>query len=202
MSKLSLTAAALAIAFTAGAQAKPAAAPAKPAAAPAAAPAQNQPIAGAVVGDVVQWKGVVMAVNPTTRHVVLKGPQGNLHSFTVKKDVTTLDQVKKGDTVTVDYVESIAIYLQEGTAAPMAAAASVRTVAPNGLPAVTDVAVKEAIAKITAVDQKTRSLTLVGPQGNAYTMTVDPSVTAFAAMKVGDQIVVRYTEAVAVKVTK
>jgi hypothetical protein len=82
MSKLSLTAAALAISFTAGAQAspaKPAAAPAKPAAA-APAPAQNQPIAGAVVGDVVQWKGVVLAVNPTTRHVVLKGPQGNLHS--------------------------------------------------------------------------------------------------------------------------
>jgi hypothetical protein len=116
--------------------------------------------------------------------------------------VTTLAEVKKGDTVTVDDVESIAIFLQEGTAAPMAAAAAVRTVAPNGLPAVTDVAVKEAIAKITAIDQKTRSLTLTGPKGNAYTMTVDPSVTAFAAMKVGDQIVVRYTEAVAVKVTK
>ena len=62
-----------------GAQAKPAAAPA-----PAAAAA---PIAGTVVGEIVQWKGVVVAINPATRHVVLQGPRGNMHPFTVESDI-------------------------------------------------------------------------------------------------------------------
>jgi hypothetical protein len=199
MSALSVAAIVSAIAVTASAQ-KPAA-PA-PAPAPAAAPATNQPIAGALMGDVQEWKGVVLAVNQQSRHVVLRGPNGTMHAFTAKKDGVDISQVKKGDSVTVTYVESIAIFLREATDPPVTASANMVTVAPKGLPAVTDVTVKELEANVTAIDAKDRILTVKTSQGNTVTFHVDPSVTAFSKIKVGDQIVLRATEALAVKVTR
>jgi hypothetical protein len=133
---------------------------------------------------------------------VLRGPNGTLHAFTAKKDGVDLTKVKSGDSVTVRYVESIAIYLREATDPPVTASANVVTVAPTGLPAVTDVTVKETEATVTAVDQKTRVLTLKTAQGNPLTFHVDPSVTALAKVKVGDLIVIRATEALAVAVTR
>jgi glucose/arabinose dehydrogenase len=201
ISLISLAAIALALALPAAAQ-KPAAPPA-PAAAPAAAPAPaGGVIAGGLVGDVTQWKGVVMAVNQTSRHVVVKGPNGTMHAFTAQKGGVDISQVKKGDTVTVDYVESIAVFLREATDPPVTASANVVTVAPKGLPAVTDVTVKELEANVTAIDAKDRVLTVKTSQGNTVTFHVDPSVTAFSKVKVGDQIVIRATEALALKVTR
>ena len=195
MKKLNVAAVLTAFAaVAAGAQAKPAAAPAP--AAPAA------PIAGVVVGDVVQWKGVVVAINPATRHVVLQGPHGNWHLFTVRSEIPNLDKVKKGDTVSVDYMESVAIYLREAADSPMAGAVKSVTIAPKGLPAITNVVVKELTANVTAVDQAKRTLTVIGPQGGVMTFNVDPAVKAFASVKVGDQIVLRATEAMAITVNK
>jgi antitoxin component of MazEF toxin-antitoxin module len=201
MKRVSLSGAALVAAFAVSAQASPAKPPAAPPA--AAAPAPSQPIGGALVGEVTQWKGVVMAVNQDSRQVVLKGPQGTLHPFTIPADVQNFYMVKKGDTVTVDYVEAIAIYVREKSDPPVTTAeAATRTVAPKGLPSVLNVVTKEVEAKITALDAAKRSMTLKGPMGNSYTMTVDPSVTQYSSLKVGDTVVVRYTEATAVKVTR
>ena len=43
---------------------------------------------------------------------------------------------------------------------------------------------------------------MTGPMGNSYTFEVDPSVKEFAKVKVGDTLIVRATEAVAVSVAK
>ena len=45
-------------------------------------------------------------------------------------------------------------------------------------------------------------MTVIGPQGNEYTFEVDPSVKEFTNIKVGDQILVRYTQALAVSIKK
>jgi len=178
--------------------------PAAPAPAPAAPAASGQGamIAGGVVGAVSQWKGVVFAVNHTTRHVVVTGPNGKKHGFYVDKRITTFENVNKGDTVTVDYVESIGVFLRKPGEPASTGMSNTQTVAPTGKPVVTDVTVKEATAEVMAIDPATRALTVKGPSGDPQTFIVDPSVKAFASVKVGDQIVVRYTEAVAVTVTK
>ena len=164
--------------------------------------AQNAPIAGGVVGQVSQWKGVVISLDTTTRVLVVKGPHGTLHAFTVRKQIPNLHTVKKGDSLTVDYVEAIAVYLREATDPPVAGTVSSTTVKPTGMPAVTDVQVTEVQANVTAIDAATRTLTVRGPQGNLRKMQVDSSVHAFSKVKVGDQIVVRYTQSLAVAVTK
>ena len=167
-----------------------------------ATPAQDSTIAGRGFAEVAQWKGTVVAINPETRWVVLQGPRGNLHTFQVNEDIPNLNKVMVGDTVTATYVESIAIYLRQSSEPTAAATANVTTVKPKGRPAVTRVAVTEARVKVTAVDQAARTLTVTGPLGNVVTYNVDPAVKAFSKVKIGDDIVVRYTEAIAIEVTK
>jgi hypothetical protein len=57
-------------------------------------------------------------------------------------------------------------------------------------------------AKIEAVDQANRTVTVKGPMGRVVTLKVDPKVKNFAQVKVGDEIVLKYAEAVSVKLDK
>ena len=174
----------------------------QPTPAPAPAAQQQGPIAGGVAVDIVQWKGTVTKLNVAKRKVTLKGTQGDVHSFTVSKDVTNLNQVKVGDTVTVDYAESVAIELVTPGAKATTGNTSTVTVAPTGRPAMTDVEVQQVTVTVTAVNQAKRTLTVKAPDGSTSSYKVDPSVQNFSKVKVGDKIVVRVTDAIAVTVTK
>ena len=57
-------------------------------------------------------------------------------------------------------------------------------------------------ATITAIDPKTRDITLRGPQGNEVTVTAGPEVKNFAKMKVGDQVNIEYLEALTLELKK
>jgi hypothetical protein len=163
--------------------------------------AQAAPI-GTVLGDVTQEKGVVTAVDLSARTVVVKASDGTSRQLTAPPSIPNLDQVKVGDTLTVSYVESIGLFLRKPTDPPMAATSRGVTVKPTGLPDVTGVVVKEATGTVTAVNWSRRSMTVVGPQGNSYTFEIDPSVKEFTNVKVGDQILVRFTQALAVSIKK
>jgi len=60
----------------------------------------------------------------------------------------------------------------------------------------------ETTATITAIDAKTREVTLKGPQGQEITLTASPEVKNFAQMKVGDQVHVQYVEALTLELKK
>jgi Cu/Ag efflux protein CusF len=57
-------------------------------------------------------------------------------------------------------------------------------------------------ATITAIDKKTRDITLKGPQGNEVTLTAGPAVKNFDQMKVGDQVKAEYVEALTLELKK
>lgn len=57
-------------------------------------------------------------------------------------------------------------------------------------------------ATITAIDAKTRAVTLKGPQGREVTLTAGPEVRNFAQMKVGDKVDVQYVEALSLELKK
>ena len=57
-------------------------------------------------------------------------------------------------------------------------------------------------ATITALDSKTREVTLKGPQGNEVTIEAGPGVRNFAQMKVGDLVNVEYIEALSLDLKK
>ena len=57
-------------------------------------------------------------------------------------------------------------------------------------------------AKIEAVDHAKRTVTVKGKMGDLVTLKVDPSVKNFAQVKAGDEILVKYLEALSVKLDK
>lgn len=57
-------------------------------------------------------------------------------------------------------------------------------------------------AKVVAVDQAQRLVTLRGPQGGVVQVKVDPGVTRLNKVKVGDLVLVQYREAVALEIIR
>lgn len=57
-------------------------------------------------------------------------------------------------------------------------------------------------ATITAIDKKTRDVTLKGPEGNTMTVTAGPEVKNFDKLKVGDVVDLQYVEALTLQLKK
>lgn len=78
---------------------------------------------------------------------------------------------------------------------------------PSGGMAVIDrqpgkVALAEAVqvaATVQAIDSEKRLVTLRGPEGNVFVVQAGPEVRNFAQIKVGDQVVARYVEALSLE---
>ncbi len=60
----------------------------------------------------------------------------------------------------------------------------------------------EITATITAINHKTREVTLKGPEGHEVTLQLSPEVKNFAHMKVGDSVTAKYTEALTLELKK
>ncbi len=57
-------------------------------------------------------------------------------------------------------------------------------------------------ATVEAIDATTRQVTLKGPKGNLFELAIDPSVRNLEQVKVGDQVVVSYLEALTLTLKK
>ncbi len=173
--------------------------------------AQTKPAAEAAVGvasapgratvaATVSVSATVTAIDKTTRQITIKGPKGNLNTVTAGPEVRNFDQLKVGDTVTLNYVEALTLTLKKGgkpigdakeTAAATRAPAGER---PGGAVG----SQIEVTADVIALDPKTQTVTLKGPKQTVELKV--PDAGQFKLIKVGDQIQAVYTEAVAVSV--
>jgi hypothetical protein len=160
--------------------------------------------AGVVYADKTRLTATVEAVDREKRTFTLKGPQGKTVTLKAPPEMRNFDQLEAGDTVRADYVEAIALVLRRPGAAPEATAARrLVSVAPKGeKPGAAMVETVELQATIEAIDLAARTVTLRGPGGGSRTITVDPSVEKFDEVKVGDEVVVRHTEALAIAVDR
>lgn len=154
---------------------------------------------GAVAVDAVTIAATVEAVDVAKRTVTLKGPAGNVRTFKVGEEVRNLDQMKVGDQVKTTYVESVALFVRKSDQQPAASETQTVRVAPKGAkPGVAIVDTREITGKVETVDYKKRTVTLKGPEGNVATFPVDKEVKKFKNVKVGDEVVLRITEALAI----
>jgi Cu/Ag efflux protein CusF len=67
---------------------------------------------------------------------------------------------------------------------------------------VTVAATVKVTGTVQAIDKATREVTLKGPQGNLHTLTAGPDVRNFDQVKVGDQVMVGYVEALSLTLKK
>ena len=172
-----------------------------PAAKPAAAPAADKP--GVVIADVAVMTATVEAIDKNKRTVTLKGPAGRMVTLKVGPDAKNFDQIQAGDKVKGEYLDSIALFVRKSGAPPDAAEMQAVSVAPKGKkPMAMVVETVEITAKVEKIDYKKRLVTLKGPDGNTKTIKVDPRVKKLGEVKVGDEIVLRHTEALAIRVMK
>jgi hypothetical protein len=153
--------------------------------------------------SLVEETATVEAIDHATRIVTLKGPKGNSVTFKASDEVRNLAQVKAGDEVKFAYYESLAVrVLNKGEAFPAASESSEAARAKKGdMPS--GVVGKEMTANvtITAIDKATKTATLKREDGKSVTLTpLRPE--KLDEVKVGDRLVLTYTEAVAIKVEK
>jgi hypothetical protein len=180
------------------------------AALPAAAQQKPDMKGGTVVGSepgkaavmrAAEISAEVVAVDRFARVLTLKGPKGKVVDVAISPEVKNFDQIKAGDFVMVRFMQALALELQktksgDGT---IVVNEGVATAKPGERPAVAGAREMSAIAKVTAIDKKAKTISLKGPRGNTVTLDVN-NPDHFKVVKVGDEVRVQYTEAVAVSV--
>jgi Cu/Ag efflux protein CusF len=143
----------------------------------------------------------VQDIDPATRTVMLKTPNGKVVEVEVGDEARNFDQLKVGDIVTAVYREALTLSLKKGgggTPSVEETPSMERTPA-GAKPGGTLGRQVKIVADVVAVNPKTRMVTLKGPKGNTLDLTVeDPA--QFAKIKMGDQVDAVYTEALAISV--
>lgn len=149
--------------------------------------------------------GQVTAIDLAKREVTLKGPEGDEVTVTAGDAVKRLDEVKVGDSVRVDYLVSIAAEARPPT--PEEAQHPLEIMGAAGR-APTDMAPAGGVARqfkvvttVEALDRRDETVTVKGPLGRYLTARVaDPS--RLTQVRIGDTIVIVYSEALAVSLEK
>src|SRR5262249_53598247 len=137
--------------------------------------------------------------------VTLKGPLGNVVTFTVDSRVKRLQEVKVGDLVRADYYISVAAEVRQPTAAekenPLVVLDAAGKAPPGTSPAAGGLRRFRVVTTIEGLDRTTQTVTVKGPRGNYLTARVaDPS--RLSQVRIGETIVLTYTEALAISLEK
>ena len=164
-----------------------------------------QAIQGAAPPKVVKEMEAVMtatvvAIDLQTRIVTLKGEDGEVRDIKVGEEAVNLPQVKVGDLVTVKFYESIAVeVIKPGTVMGAGEKTAVVRAKPGEMPAGMVARQVSVTATITAIDKQKSTMTLKGPEGKLAVVKVqDPA--NLEKVKVGDELMITYTEALAISV--
>jgi Cu/Ag efflux protein CusF len=157
---------------------------------------------GRVSVDVIKLTGTVKAVDLDKKTVTVEGSKGRVETIDAK-EARNLDQVKVGDKVTVTYTQALAVFVRKGDEPPSTSENQTVQLAPKGeKPGGVVARTVQLTGTIQSVDAKKRMVDVRVPAGDVRTFKVDPRVKNLGQVKKGDQVVLRYTESVALSVVK
>lgn len=153
---------------------------------------------------IVEVTAKVVSIDQATRIISLEGPQGNTLTTKVDDDVEGLDKVKKGDLVDIQYYESMAWSLKKAgeKETPTKEVTNSTITAQTGKkPLKIETENVRLVTTVEKIDKKNETVTLKGPEGGTKTIKVKEPKN-LEGVKKGDQVVINYTESVAVDVKK
>jgi hypothetical protein len=161
--------------------------------------AAKAPGKGAVAAAVTA-SATVTAVDRDKRLVTLKDTQGQVVVVVAGPEVRNFDQIKVGDQVVVSHLEAVSLELKKGGDGIREKTESTNTdrAAPGAKPGAMAVHRVTVVADVVAVNARTQTLTLRGPERTVLLRV--PDAKQFKAVKVGDQVTATFTEAVAIAV--
>jgi hypothetical protein len=148
-------------------------------------------------------EATVEAVDPATREVSLRGPNGPV-SVVVGPEVKNFDKVHVGDKLVVSYYQGIAAQMAKGDMKATEPAASTFAYRAQGgkRPGGGAGASVTATVTIEAIDTGTNTVAFRRPDGSVHIIAVkSPNMVQFIrTLKPGDSVEVTYTESVAINV--
>ena len=170
---------------------------------PSAVRGRSWPPVSSPVASGCKRRATVLAINRPERMVVLRSEDGGTLGLILDERVRNFDQIQVGDVVTAQYQEATAIFVRPATGAPTSnATGTLQTARPGEKPEAVATRTNEITATVVSIDYPDRIVTLRGPRGGIRTLKAGPEITNFDAVRKGDEVVVRHTEAIAVAVTK
>jgi hypothetical protein len=142
----------------------------------------------------------VVAIDPSTRTITLKGPKGNQMSIEAGPQVQNFAQIKPGDQVNVEYVEALTLELKKGSTAPVVRTEQTMAQREQGRDRPAGAVGRQVtvMAEVTNLNAATQMVTLRGPQRSVELKVEDPA--QFKRLVLGDRVEATYTEAVAMAV--
>jgi len=157
----------------------------------------------AITGELISLTATVEAIDLEKRLVTLKEPESNTVTLIVDEQARNLSQVKVGDQVQADYYQSVALYAQkpDGSLPAAAEIAAVERAPAGEKPGIVAVDSRMITATVESIDLEKRTVALKGPEGNTLNLTLDDRTPNLENVKAGDQVVARFTRAVAISVT-
>lgn len=162
-------------------------------------------------GKPARLEGAAVAVTATVENVdykarklTLKNPEGSLLTVDVGPEIKRLDEVKKGDLLEIEYLESMAVSVHAPTDKVDAgnSAYSVMVRNPTEKPSGKIVDTETTTVTVASIDIEKRVAELVREDGSHFKLAIAPDVQRLDAVKKGDLVVVQYTRSVALKVHK
>jgi hypothetical protein len=170
-------------------------------------PAAAQKEGRVVAETMVAKHATVKAIDMDKRTVTLEMPDGKERMFVIDKRVKKLNQVKVGDTVKATYYEAVSVKINKtkvpsGVTVEGAIGRDEKSVKPAGV-AARQVTTTATIEKIF---DDAKMVTLQMPDGKTVDVKVRDKVNREklkkGEVKVGDQIEITYTQALAISVEK
>jgi hypothetical protein len=158
--------------------------------------------AAVVAAEEIERTGKVIAINPESRLVVIEGEAGREIFLHAPEAAANFDKIKVGDVVTARFFEELAIAIAPvaGAEPGATAVAAVSLAPPGGTPSGVVAEQIELRAVVSAVDTETRIVTLDVPDGGQRTLKARDGID-LERVKVGEQVSVTYTRALALAVT-
>jgi hypothetical protein len=155
-----------------------------------------------VKDKVVTKTAMVEAIDLKTRMVTLKDKDGNLWEIKADARVKNLPQVKVGDEVVAKYQESVVVQMASpGTPLGVTKTETATAAKLGEKPSGKESSQVTVVATIVTIDPGKTYVTLKGPEGKSVIVQVkDPQ--KLENVKVGDQVSITYTQALAISVQK
>lgn len=164
--------------------------------------AYQEGVPGGVIVNTLDVSAKVTAIDKAKRKVTLLGPDGKKFTVKVGPEAINFDQIRVGDQVNATMTEELVVALGDKEAPSGSGVAAVVALAPKGArPGGLVAETTQVTAKVAAIDLIKRTATLRFEDGSTKTFPVRSDVD-LSKRKVGEQVVFRVTEMIAISVGK
>jgi hypothetical protein len=144
----------------------------------------------------------VTAIDQANRQATLQGSDGKKFTVKVGPAAVNFDQIKVGDMVKATVTEELVVYLEDERSSQRDSSATLVALAPKGAqPGGLVAETTQVTGTVTAIDARNRTATLRFEDGSTRIFPVRSDVD-LSKRKVGERVVFRVTEMIALSVEK